>query len=302
MRCCVPLGAMSSDGKRVTFVHHREPGSVGPSAREIVDRLEHAGHSVRPLDPKTGHDSGLGRESDVVVAAGGDGTLLGVARRLAHGDTPMTVLPIGTANNLARSIGIGPDVDMLLDVLASPRERALDLGLATGSWGAFTFAESAGVGWFCDALDGLLDSTDKPLDRARGKLASFLERYEPRHWSVTIDGEDASGRYAFVDVMNARMIGPNLCLAPRADPFDGWLDVVLAAPDDRARVLRYVEGLRDDPRRAPPALDVRRAKHVRFALGGGERVRVDGATTSGPSPFLDIRVLPGAVRLWLPQS
>lgn len=297
---------MASHSKRITLVHHSAAGWGSLSSREVIDRLERAGHAVRLVDAKGGYDAGLATSADVVIAAGGDGTLLGVARRLSGSSTPMMVLPVGTANNLARTIGTTADLAALLETLDAPLERALDLGIATGSWGERYFAESVGVGWFCDALGGGIDKRDKPIDRALVRLAELLGRYEPRAWSLTVDGEDASGAYAFVDVMNARMVGPNLCFAPEADPFDGWLDVVLAHAADRMRAHRYIEALRADPSTPSPGLDVRRAKHVRFALESAERIRVDGTLCpkkdAPGSHFADVRVLPAAVRLWSPRA
>jgi diacylglycerol kinase (ATP) len=298
------MNPVASDAKRITLVHNSGSGWGNLSDRAVIKALERAGHVVRPVEAKVCQTEDLKKGCDVVVAAGGDGTTLGVARRIVHSPTPMVILPVGTANNLATSLGLVADLDELVETLEAPEERALDLGIATGSWGERFFVESVGVGWFCDALDSGLDKRDKPIDRALGRLAPLIEHYDPRKWTMRIDGQDCSGVYTFVDVMNAKMIGPHLCFAPRADPFDGCFDVVLASADDRARVQRYVDALRKGPDVPPLELEVRRAKHVHFALRTTERIRVDGGLCPKKeepgSHFADIHMVPAAVRLWLP--
>jgi diacylglycerol kinase (ATP) len=292
--------------KRIVLVHSTGSGWGDLSDRAVVKALEREGRAVDAVDSKSIRDGDLTKKCDLVIAAGGDGTVLSVARRLAHSNVPMAVLPVGTANNLARTVGIASRVDDLLELLESPDERGLDLGVASGSWGERFFSESAGIGWFCDALGEAIDKHDKPIDRALARLSELLAQYKPRAWELTVDGKDLSGTYAFVDVMNARMLGPNLCFAPDADPFDGWFDVVLATQDDLARAQAYLEALRVDPATPPPTFDIRRAKHVHFSLGAAERIRVDGTTcpkkNAVGSYFADIRVLPAAVRWWLPRT
>lgn len=85
-----------------------------------------------------------------------------------------------TANNLARSVGMANDPDALLRLLSDPRERPLDIGVASGSWGELT-------------------EEDKDPVRAVTVLRETLETYEPRRWVVTIDGEDVSGEYLSID-------------------------------------------------------------------------------------------------------
>jgi diacylglycerol kinase family enzyme len=60
---------------------------------------------------------------------------------------------------------------------------------------------------------------------------------------LSADGEAFSGRFLLAEVMNMKFMGPNLALAPAADPGDGWLDLVLVPVDQRREVLEHLEGL-----------------------------------------------------------
>lgn len=296
---------MTAVRRRVTLVQNPGAGA-GPSAqRQLLLALENAGYTVRSVEPDKGLGKNLAQIADVVIAAGGDGTVLGVARRLVHSKVPLVILPLGTANNLARSVGMSNDLEMLLGVLQNPRERALDIGVASGSWGERYFCESAGVGWFSNALQAEVGEEDKEPERALSVLRESLEAYEPRQWTVTIDGADASGEYLSIEVMNAKYFGPNLKLGGRAEPFDGKLDVVLLKPRDAKPLIAYLAALERKPDALPPHFKTRRARHVHVVLED-ERLRIDDAVRPKPgaqrSHFADMRLVAGAVRLWLPPE
>lgn len=294
---------MGVGSKRVTLVQNPAAGGGAAAAHPLVDALEARGHEVRAIAPDVEFDEDLAKHADVVIAAGGDGTVLSVARRLVRSPVPLCILPLGTANNLARSVGMPNDVEALLRVLDSPSERALDIGVASGSWGERYFCESAGVGWFSEALQVAVTEKDKAPERAVAVLRESLLAYAPRKWSVAIDGADLSGAYVSIEVMNARSFGPNLELGEYAEPFDGVLDVVLLRPRDAKRLAAYLDARAHNPAAPAPKFETCRARHVHLVLED-ERLRIDDAVRPKPgtprSHFADLRLLPGAVRLWLP--
>ncbi len=296
---------MQASAKRVTLIHNPTAGWGDLSQTQLMTGLERGGYEVRAAHPDTGLGKRLAKQTDVVIAAGGDGTINAVARRMVNSNVPLIILPLGTANNLARTVEMQASIECALATLATPRERGLDIGVASGSWGERYFSESAGVGWFCDALNEEVDESHKTIENALEVLTKYLETYEPKRWHLELDGVDASGEYTLVEVMNAKLLGPNVQLAPRADPFDGLLDVVMVKPKDTHKLLTYLDGLRQGHDVAPPKLVTTRAKHVHFALEA-EHLRVDDAVRpkrgSIQSHFADLRLLPGAVRLWLPPK
>lgn len=295
---------MGSVTRRVTLVQNPAARAGAGAQRRLLAALEAEGHQVSAVEPDRGLGKNLARRTDVVVAAGGDGTVLGVVRRLVHSKVPLVIIPLGTANNLARSVGMSDDLETLLALLEAPREHALDIGVASGSWGERYFCESAGVGWFSAALQVGVPEEHKEPQVAVRVLLETLAAYQPRHWTVTIDGQDASGEYLSIDVMNAKYFGPNLKLGPKAEPFDGALDVVLLRPADLKRLAAYLTALEHRPDTAPPRFETRKARHVHLVLED-ERLRIDDAVRPKPgaqrSHFADLGLLAGAVRLWLPS-
>ena len=93
------MGAVS---RRITLVQNPGAGAGAAAQRQLLHVLEAAGHVVTPVEPDHELGRDLAQRADVVIAAGGDGTVLGVARRLVYSKVPLAILPLGTANNLAR--------------------------------------------------------------------------------------------------------------------------------------------------------------------------------------------------------
>jgi diacylglycerol kinase family enzyme len=279
---------------RVSLVHKQLASKGLPPHTRWLEALEGAGHHVA--------DNG-----EVVIAVGGDGTITGVARHLLGRERPLLVVPCGTANNLASGLGLTPPqqpIDYMLRVLERHRARSLDVGLARGAWGTRPFYEGAGVGLFADALDDLLTEEDKPLRRAAQRLARFLLRHHAPELEVELDGQDVSGRYSLVEVMNVAMLGPNLKLGPGADPFDGLFDVVLIGPAQLTALRDYLRRKAAGQEAEPPRFPRQRASRVRVTLGG-RALRLDGHVvrhTGGPKAEAHFSVLKGALEVWLPES
>jgi diacylglycerol kinase family enzyme len=129
------------------------PASGGDTARESSDRIRPAiqatGKKLIWLET-TREDSGqglakdaVGQGADLVVATGGDGTVMACATALAGSKVPLAVLPLGTGNLVATNFDIPTDLDQALEIALACRRRRIDLG-AIGD-GRFVIA--AGMGF-----------------------------------------------------------------------------------------------------------------------------------------------------------
>ncbi len=238
---------------RVTLLHNPAAGKEEHEGEDLAARLAKAGHKVTYRSTKKrGWKEALARKTDLVLAAGGDGTVGKVARQLAGRATPFSVLPLGTANNLARSLGFDDSTEELIADLENGQRRKFDVGQARGPWGKRLFFEGAGVGLLPDYLGGARNMVAKiPAGHALSRkeeiachvdlLRRLLSSYEARDWELTVDGEDLSGRFLMIEALNIRSVGPILTLAPDARTDDGWFDLVLAGECDRARLADYLE-------------------------------------------------------------
>jgi diacylglycerol kinase family enzyme len=205
--------------------------------------------------------------------AGGDGTVGKVARRLIGSRTPIAVLPTGTANNIAKTLGIAsrklPD---LIKGWTTARCVNFDAGLAEGPWGSEYFIEGFGLGLFAEAMSQLDEENEDLADSGESTqiinsvlniLKKQLQEHEPKKITVRLDGEDLSGDYVVLEALNICSIGPNLNLAPEADFNDGFLDVVLVPKRERAQLGKYLADIIKN-KRARPNLPIRRGQHLQI--------------------------------------
>ena len=244
----------SKEIMRVTLLHNPEAGRGEHDADELLRLLEQAGHKARYQSTKAkNYRKALKRKTDVVLVAGGDGTVGKIARTLVGRHVPLSVLPLGTANNLARTLGFADfTVEEIIAGLVNGKLQNFDVGHATGPWKERYFFEGAGGGLLPDYLGELAKrvkeitearpvSKDRELKRHVAMLRHLVASYKARDWQLQLDGEDLSGRYLLVEAMNIRAVGPVLKLAPHAKTNDGYLDFVAVHKSDRDALCDYLE-------------------------------------------------------------
>ena len=135
------------------LLHNPTAGGAHPSAVELMEQLRAAGFSPRYQSTKDdSYREALNQDWDLVIVAGGDGTVTRVARGLRDRTTPIAILPIGTANNIARALGLEGDVAGLIARLGTAKPRRLDVGVAEGPWGKRRFLEAVGFGAIAKAI------------------------------------------------------------------------------------------------------------------------------------------------------
>ena len=248
---------------RVTLIHNPGAGSTGKGdARVLQGLLQGAGYRVRYQSSKDDDwKSALESPADLVVVAGGDGSVARVAKRMVGRRTPLALLPSGTANNIARSLGLlDRPFEELIRGWQHARRVKLDIGTAAGPWGERYFIEGVGAGLFARLLAHPAKSKKKGVEGALRRLKQFAARCEPVELAALLDGKDISGRYILLEAVNLPYVGPNLHLAHDARPGDGQLGVVMVTEAQRDRLLHYLEQWQDNRERLAvlPTLQGRR--------------------------------------------
>ena len=279
---------------RVTLVHNPTAGHDWFSKEHLVGVLRAAGYepeyvsarSVRGEALSEALSEALREPGELVVVAGGDGTVQRVTHHLVGRSVPIGILPVGTANNLARAHGWKGRPEEIVGAWTKARQRPFDMGVAEGLWGAALFSEAAGVGLFPYVMPRLearkereIPSFETPAEELAYDLRGLLEasRAVPaRPWRVTLDGEDLSGDYFLIEAMNTETFGPGLRLAPHADPRDGLLDVVLLAEEHRDAFAAYVAGCMEE-RETLLEVPVRRGKRLELRPEGRATLQEDAA-------------------------
>ena len=259
---------------RITLIHNPTAGrqSAGEAAR-LCGLLAERGHKVRYRSAKDSHwKRALKKPADLVVVAGGDGTVARITRRMVGRGVPLTVLPTGTANNIARTLGlVERPFEELVRSWENPRRVRLDVGVAAGPWGERYFVEGVGAGLFAmllaqpesEKMKGRAAAVESGLRRLRDQAA----RCEPVEVAAALDGKDVSGRYVLIEAVNLRYVGPNLHLAPDSEPGDGHFDVVMVSEEERERLVRYLDEWQENRERLA-LLPTRRGKRLEIEWTG----------------------------------
>jgi diacylglycerol kinase family enzyme len=243
---------------RLTLIHNPSAGSGEHSADELRAALWAAGYDVAYQSVKAdGLERALDRPADVVLVAGGDGAVAKVAKCLVGRDRPppLAILPLGTANNIAYSLGLAREARDVIagldpDHLAEVARRPLHVGTARAPWATARFVEAAGVGLLAALLRDAAAAArahreEHPAGRTdeiaagRRRMRRVLDRARPRHWHVEADGEDLSGEYVMAEVVNTRYVGPHIALAPEGAE-DGRLHLALVRESDRRDLDAYL--------------------------------------------------------------
>jgi diacylglycerol kinase (ATP) len=272
---------------RISLLYNEDAGD-GLSARELGRMIERAGHKViHELEDEADLQEVLEDAPDLVVAGGGDGTVWRAVSALLGHDVPLAILPLGTANNVARSLGVTGSVEEAIAGWSHATRRRFDHGMAVGSWGERRFIEGIGSGLVTSGIRAM--DREPPPDHdedAEEKLARAVRRYRdvlselrPRRWTIKMDDVRMEGEFLLVEVLNIRSVGPNLVLAPDADPFDGCFDVVIAGEEQREEMDCYLEA-RIAGQETRLSLPLWRARGV--DITGWEDMHVDDEVVSGP--------------------
>ena len=280
---------------RITLIHNPTAGS-GQETEELVRLIAEAGHDVRPRSREDGWEQSLQDPTDLVVAAGGDGTVGKVALAAADHGLPFEAIPIGTANNIAKTLGVLGDARMLVKTW-STSVQPFDIGAVAAPWGRERFVEGVGGGLMADLIsrgDEIeADATllGRETDRALHLLCELIREAPVYQWRITADGLDLSGDYLAVEILNIRFVGPNVPFAPEADPGDGLLDVVLVGEAERKSLLAYAETRLNLASGQPPELRVTRARRVEVVAPVRARLHLDDRNWPSARPLAAAAVL-----------
>jgi diacylglycerol kinase (ATP) len=175
----------------------------------------------------------VAEQVDLVIGAGGDGTIRYVADGLAHTGIPLGLVPAGTGNLLARNLDLPLDEVEAIEAALSGQLRRIDLGRITVDDRAPEhFAVMAGIG--VDAM--IMDETNEDLKNKVGSAAYFVAAAKalgrlPIRVKVQQDNNRPVRRHAMLCVIgNVGTLRGNLTLIPDASPDDGLLDLYIAFP------------------------------------------------------------------------
>jgi YegS/Rv2252/BmrU family lipid kinase len=237
-------------------------------------------------------------EADLVIIGGGDGTLNAAADALVEAGLPLGILPLGTANDLARTLEIPSSPIEAGRVIAAGQTRRIDLGRINGKH----FFNVASIGLSVQVarqLDGEVKRRwgvlGYPLTvwRALGQRHSFRAE-------IRCNGTRARVRTMQISVGNGRYYGGGMTIAADAAIDDGMLDVVSLAPQGLVELILNLPALRWGWHRRPAQVRHWRGGDIEIRTGKALPVNTDGeVTTCTPAKIV---VVPRALAVCVPES
>lgn len=305
---------------KAILLHNPKSGIFnGTTAEDLTKALEDVGYETtyRTSESPEELDEILEKPGGLVVIAGGDGSVRAVATRSIGKNIPMVVLPLGTANNIFRVLSGDSDAMQIIAGLENPRKQFFDVGRLWSPWGEDYFLESLGIGVYASILKAYQPEKGKSIRRGIEAILEGLDEYEqPKRFQIIMDGQDISGDYMLVEILNTPTIGPRLRLAPQAEPYDGIFDVVRVMQSEDNGIARMLSSLIKGEVDELSNVLVNRGKKLEihwdgFPLHLDEQVLpiIEQGNTKNwnvnrddfkPST-LQVEILPEALEFWLPE-
>ena len=291
-------------GKGVHAIPQIEQGLTRLGLDYNLVRTERVGHGTQ-----LAHAAALAGY-DVIVAAGGDGTVNEVlnglmeARLVSENRPAMGVLCTGRGNDFAPCIAIPEDLPAALQVLKDDHRRVIDIGRVVG--GKFPqgryFANNVGVGF--DAI-GTIEVAKLPEWGMLSFLIAILKTiflyYKGPTVRLDYDDQTLTTSTLMLLTMNGKRMGTGFKMAPDSKPDDGLFDLVIVRQVSRLRIFSLIPHFMKGTQGSQPEVQTLRAKKVAItALEGALPAQSDGEIICEDGSRLDIELLPNHVEVVCP--
>ncbi len=281
-------------------------GTSAASKEKIVAEAEkilsEAGYTLKTAyTERRGHASELAAAAskagvDLVIAAGGDGTVNETARALCFTNTPMAIIPCGSGNGLARHLNIPLNPRKALQLIASGRTETIDFCTANGEPFFCTF----GMGFDAAVSDRFASHPDRRGLRnyVRAAIEEFFT-YDSVEYTIRTDEETLREQAFIVACCNASQYGNNAWIAPKASVTDGLVDVTVLRR--AGKLTHLLSGLRVMTGSLHPTKKVKqiRTRHLHISRPEAGPSHLDGEVAS-LGKEIDVECHHGALKIFTP--
>lgn len=253
---------------------------------------EYAGHGVE-LTQKA-----IDEGARYIVSVGGDGTMNEVLNGIGESNIPLGIIPVGTGNDLARTLGIPLDFEKSLEVLLNGKVISIDLGKERDNY----FSIITGIGFPSDVMYHVNTTSSLfkgPLKILAG-IYKTMNKLRPLPLTITTDQSTFDCEVMGVFILNCKFTGGGLRIAPEADHQDGLLDMVLMHSMSKWDFLRLVPKTYSGKHVTHPQVEIIRTSS--FSVMSNEPLRklVDG-NVIGSTP-LEGKIIPNGLKIIAPRG
>jgi len=287
--------------RRALFLVNYHSRKGQQSLPEAVKQLKWLGFEL--LEESTEHPEQLPElirrhrgKVDIVIIGGGDGTLNAAAAGLVETGLPLGILPLGTANDLARTLGIPTSIPQACDIIATGRNLPIDLGQVNDKY--FFNVASFGLS------TRITEKLTKDVKKRWGVFAytvtalQVLLRTRPFRAELRLNGEIIRVKTVQVSVGNGRFYGGGMAIAHDATINDQTLDLYSLEVNHWWQIIPILPAMARGRQATWPRVVAREAKEVEVFTRRPRPINTDGEiTTQTPARF---RVIPQAISVMVP--
>jgi diacylglycerol kinase (ATP) len=235
---------------------------------------------------------------DRVIVAGGDGTLNAVLQGLVGMDLPLGILPVGTANNLARTLGIPTSLQVAAELAAHGARRTIDLGWVNGRY----FFTTASIGLSVQITEALTPETKQRWGSLAYGVAALraLAGTRPFHADIAWAAGSRHSRTIQIVVGNGRYYGSALPIAEDASIQDASLDLYSLEVRHWWELLALAPALARGRQGEKRSVEAMRAEEFEIRTRAPMDINIDGEIC-GRTPA-QFRVIPRGLEVFAPAG
>lgn len=237
--------------KKAQILHNPNAGKGEYTKKELIAIVEAQGYDCGYSSTKEKGWKDMDDDVDFLILAGGDGTVRKIVVKLLDKEEgknpPIALLPLGTANNISKALGINGHAKEIISNLDKDKKKKFDTGKIRGLKEDMLFLESFGYGIFPELMKLMkekpVENAETPEDEikeAQQRVHDIILNHKAEEFLIKIDGMEHNGKYLMAEVMNISSIGPNMGLSPHSDPGDGEFEVVLIPEHQREEFASYI--------------------------------------------------------------
>jgi len=271
---------LDARGITVDSIATSGPGHAGEIARRAVDR-----------------------GADLILVAGGDGTINEAVNGMVHSDVPLGILPAGTANVLANELGVGKTMEHAAEALADSVPERVALGLISSEAGDQPrhFLLMAGAGLDAEIVFRLNPRVKQAVGKAAYWIGGF-SKVGRRIPEFTVQANGREYRASFALLSRVRNYGGDLEIAPTISLLDNEFEMVLFEGESSLGFLKYMLAVVVHRQQTMPGITILRTREAAFSGPADSKIhlQVDGEY-AGLAPAR-VEIVPNAVTLLVPPG
>jgi diacylglycerol kinase (ATP) len=229
---------------------------------------------------------------DIVVAVGGDGTINEIVQGMGNTPLILGIIPNGSGNGLARHLEIPMEADKAIRLINKLNTRTIDIASING----YPFASIAGLGFDARVANKYSKLKKRGLYGYTRVVMTEFFRYREREYTLNFNDQKITRKALLLSIANSNQFGYNTVIAPKAQPDDGLLDLVILKKFPVGEIPRMIGLLFTGKIDQSPYIESFKTKEVFIERKRGKRVNIDGeAIKMGKEIF--VRIQPAAVKV-----